>query len=74
MTEQDRLSGKLDSRAVGDFAAALRRRPSQPSRVRLLNDGRECTVIGALGQQATMVAEAAWCYDCRRFGHKGLPD
>lgn len=70
MTASVRLAGKLDSRAAGDLAAALRRHRGAD----LVIDGRDCTVIGALGLQTLMVAAATWRHDGRSFALTGLPD
>ena len=70
MTASVRLPGKLDSRAAGDFAAELRGHRGSD----LVIDGRACTLIGALGLQTLMVAEATWRHDGRRFTLEGLPE
>jgi len=70
MTASVRLPGRLDSRTTGAFTASLRSHRGSD----LVIDGRDCTVIGALGLQTLMVAAATWRHDRRGFVIEGLPD
>lgn len=70
MTATVSLPGKLDSRAAGTFAAALRDLRGAD----LVIDGRDCTLIGALGLQTLLVADATWRHDGRTLRLDGLPD
>lgn len=64
------LPARLDSGAAAEFADALRGHRGAD----LDLDGRDCAMIGALGLQTLLVAEASWRHDGHRLRLRGLPD
>lgn len=64
------LPNRLDSAAVMEFAHALRGHRGAD----LDLDGRDCAMIGALGLQTLLVAEASWRHDGRRLRVHHLPE
>jgi anti-anti-sigma regulatory factor len=70
MTAALDLPARLDTGAVCGFAEALRGLRGADLDI----DGRACSMIGALGLQTLLVAEATWRHDGRRLCLRNLPD